>query len=300
MLKKIIRKAYNYYSNQDVQKVIESQNNNKENYFKNGQIPWSEGYVTHKEESIITSISSAAILEKFSKKTIPTNYGYRLDERIVEYPWIFANLKNDESIFLDAGSTFNFGYLLENELIEKKDKYIYTFYPEDKSFNHKRISYIYGDLRDLPFRNNFFEEIVCQSTIEHIDMDNSMYGYDLKSTLEHDKNKSYEYLKVIDELLRVLKTNGQLLLTFPYGKFENHGFFQQFDDEMVNRITDKMKDLGSFELTFFKYLPHGWIVASQEECNEAESYNPHTQIGKKDDFAAHSRAICCVKFIQIK
>lgn len=300
MLKKIINKVYSYYLSQEARKRIENQNNSKENFFKNGQIPWSEGYVAHKEESIIKSISSVAILEKFSKKTVPTNYGYRLDERIVEYPWIFTNLLKEKTIFLDAGSTFNFDYLLNNEIVENKEKYIYTFYPEYKSYNHKKISYVYGDLRDLPFRNNFFEEIVCQSTIEHIDMDNSMYGYDLKSTLELVTNKSYEYLKVIDELLRVLKTNGQLLLTFPYGKFENHGFFQQFDDEMVSRITDKMKDLGSYELFFFKYLPDGWIVASQEKCNNSESFNPHTQIGKKDDFAAHSRAICCVKFIQTK
>lgn len=279
-------------------KVKELQNNSKLKFFKNGQIPWSEGYNNYKEESIKNNISNVTILEEFTKKKVPTNYGYRLDERIVEYPWILANLKKGKTIFLDAGSTFNFGYLLNNELIQNKEKFIYTFYPEDKSYNHKRISYVYGDLRDLPFRDNFFEEIVCQSTIEHIDMDNSMYGYDLKSTLELVSNKSYEYVKVIKELLRVLKSDGQLLLTFPYGKFENHGFFQQFDDEMVAIITDLMKNSGKYELFFFKYLPDGWIFANQEECNDSESFNPHTQIGKKDDFAAHSRAICCVKFIQ--
>lgn len=300
MFKKIIGKAYSYFLKKEAQAKLQKQKQVANTFFKNGQIPWSEGYVAHKEDSIHKSISDVTILEKFSKKKIPLNYGYRLDERIVEYPWIFANLKKSKTVFLDAGSTFNFDYLLNNELIENKDKYIYTFYPEDKSYNHKRISYVYGDLRDLPFKDDFFEEIVCQSTVEHIDMDNSMYGYDLQSTLDAVTNKSYEYLKVIDELLRVLKTNGQLLLTFPYGKFENHGFFQQFDDEMVARITDKMTDLGSYELTFFKYLPEGWIVASQEECNDSESFNPHTQIGKKDDFAAHSRAICCVKFIQAK
>jgi SAM-dependent methyltransferase len=300
MLKTIIKKVYNYYLKQDTQKILKNQNKSKANFFINGQIPWSEGYVLHKEESIFKNISDIAILDKFLKKAIPKNYGFRLDERIVEYPWIFANLRKGKTIFLDAGSTFNFDYLLTNELIENKEKYIYTFYPEDKSYNRKKISYVYGDLRDLPFRNNFFEEIVCQSTIEHIDMDNSIYGYDLKSTLEFVTNKSYEYLRVVEELIRVLKTNGQLLLTFPYGKFENHGFFQQLDREMVVKITDKMKDLGNYELTFFKYLPDGWIISSQEECNDSESFNPHTQIGKKDDFAAHSRAICCVKFIKKK
>jgi len=300
MFKKVIVKAYSYFLKKEAETKLRKQKKVTDIFFKNGQIPWSEGYVHHKEESIIKSVSDASILDGFSKKKISANYGYRLDERIVEYPWLFANLKKDKTIFLDAGSTFNFDYLLNNKLIENKVKYIYTFYPEDKSYNHKRISYVYGDLRDLPFKNDFFEEIVCQSTIEHIDMDNSMYGYDLKSTLDVITNKSYEYLKVIDELLRVLKINGQLLLTFPYGKFENHGFFQQFDDEMVVRITDEMKDLGSIDLTFFKYLPDGWVVTSQEECNDAESFNPHTQIGKKDDFAAHSRAICCIKFIKTK
>ena len=127
-----------------------------------------------------------------------------------------------------------------------------------------------------------------------------MYGYDLKSTFELVVSKNYEYLKVIEELLRVLKEDGQLLLTFPYGKFENHGFFQQFDSEMLGKITDMLKSIGSYELTFFKYLPEGWSSASQAECNDSESFNPHTQRGMKDDFAAHSRAICCVKFIQTK
>jgi hypothetical protein len=297
MLNKIIKKLYHYYLRYLKRKFKKHQKNSVSNFIKNGQIPWSEGYLIHKEESIITSINNEAILYDFLMKKIPVNYGYRLDERIVEYPWIFANLKKDKTTLLDAGSTLNFKYLIDSKLIQEKDTYIYTYFPENKSYNDRRISYVYGDLRDLPFRDGFFEEIVCHSTIEHIDMDNSIYGYDLKSTLDFVTNKSYEYLKVIDELLRVLKSNGQILLTFPFGKFENHGFFQQFDNEMVERITERMKHLGNFELTFFKYLPNGWVVASQDECAESESFNPHTNKGKKDDFAAHSRSICCIKFI---
>lgn len=298
MLKKIINKLYKLFLERDLKKRIALQKEIKKIYFENGQVPWSKGYIVHKEESIINSISNELLLSEFSNKRIPEKFGFRLDERIVEYSWIFSNLKKDNSIFLDAGSTFNFDYLLDHKLISQKEKYIYTFYPEEKSYNEKKISYVYGDLRNLPFKNNFFEEIVCQSTIEHIDMDNSMYGYDLKSTLDVVTNKSYEYLKVIEELLRVLKPSGQLLLTFPYGKFENHGFFQQFDKEMVNKIIEKMDLSGKYDLVFFKYLPDGWIITNQESCADSESFNPHTQIGKKDDFAAHSRAICCLKFIK--
>lgn len=298
MLKKIIKKVYSYYLKQDALKVKDYQNNIKESFFKNGQIPWSEGYANHKEESISESISNDTILDHFSKKKIPANYGYRLDERIVEYPWIFANLKKEKTVFLDAGSTFNFDYLLNNELIENKDKFIYTFYPEDKNYNHKKISYVYGDLRDLPFRDDFFEEIVCQSTIEHIDMDNSIYGYDLKSTVDIFSNKSYEYLKVIEELLRVLKANGQLLLTFPFGKFENHGFFQQFDDEMFQKLFDLLQGEGDVNVDFFKYEKEGWRFAERDELSQVESYNPHTKKGELGDGAAHCRSIASIKFIK--
>jgi SAM-dependent methyltransferase len=296
MLKKIIREVSLFLKKREIEKRKIRGEKNKIKFFESGQIPWSVGYVAHKEESIFNNISNESLLVEISNKSLPVNFGYRLDERVVEYPWIFSQLEKETSIFLDAGSTFNFDYLLDHPLISTKEKYIYTFYPEDKSYNDKKVSYVYGDLRELPFKDGFFEEIVCQSTIEHIDMDNSMYGYDLKSTLDEVKLKSYEYLKVIEELLRVLKPNGQLLLTFPYGKFENHGFFQQFDNEMVGKITDKMELIGNCDSTFFKYLPDGWVMASQEDCNDSESFNPHTQIGKKDDFAAHSRAICCLKF----
>jgi hypothetical protein len=123
-----------------------------------------------------------------------------------------------------------------------------------------------------------------------------MYGYELGSP-ETD-SKSYEYLKVISELVRVLKSKGILLLTFPYGIFENHGFFQQFDEEMLRRITIDLGNKGDTEKYFFKYLKDGWVVCSQTDCNESKSYNPHTGIGKGTDGAAHSRSICCIKFIK--
>lgn len=268
-----------------------------QNYHVNGRVPWSEGYAEYKNEEIKKSIDDQNILNTFYNKRVPENFGIGLDERIVEYSWIFANLKKGKTRFLDAGSTFNFQYLIEHPLIKQKELTIYTYYPEGSNFNENKISYNYGDLRDICYKDNIFEEIVCQSTIEHIDMDNSIYGYALKGT-ENIQNKSYEYLKVIIELLRVLKSKGQLLLTFPYGRFENHGFFQQLDYEMFSKIIDILQPNGEYESNFYKYVSHGWKYETQIECNDAESYNPHTGKGKNNDNAAHSRAICCIKFLK--
>jgi hypothetical protein len=204
-------------------------------------------------------------------------------------------LKESSKRLLDAGSTFNCEAILNLKELKNKELIIYTFHPESVSFNEKKVSYVYGDLRELPFKNGWFEDVVCQSTIEHIDMDNSMYGYDLAHSGE-TKAKSYEYIKVINELVRVLCSKGSLRITFPYGKFENHGFFQQFDSEMLGKITDILLNKGSYSLAFFRYFKDGWKIVSQAECDSSESYNPHTGIGKGDDGAAHCRGICCINF----
>ena len=267
-------------------------------YISDGFIPWSDGYWEYRWDYISKIIANESILKTFEKhEPLPLNYGKGLDDRSVEYPWVFSHLKKNSARFLDAGSTFNFPEIINHSTLEKKEKTITTFFPEKHNFSDKRISYVYADLRELPFRDCWFDEIVCQSTLEHIDMDNSMYGYEIKN-VGGEKQKSYEYMKVIHELLRILQKDGMLLMTFPYGKFENHGFFQQFDHEMVDRIIGYMNVNGKTEIKFLKYLSNGWAVSSQEDCEVAISYNPHTGIGKGEDGAAHSRAICCLKFIK--
>ncbi len=265
-------------------------------YKTTGRKPWSYGYTDTKWVDINHAINDNKTLTAFKENTIPSKFGIGYDERIVEYPWIFSHLKSSpKSSILDAGSTFNFKSIVEHALVKTKELTIYTYYPESDNFLNNRISYTFGDLRDLPFKANLYDEIVCQSTIEHVDMDNSIYGYDLPPNTEATQ-KSYEYIKVVEELVRVLKPGGQLLLTFPYGKFENHGFFQQFDEEMVNRITDLMNSKGISKKEFIIYSKDGWKFDKQENCNNSVSHNPHTGKNKGDDGAAHCRCVCFICF----
>jgi len=203
-----------------------------DSHLSGNKIPWSLGYHEYKWKNIEEGINNEQVLDGIRNNSLPVGYGKGIDERVVEYPWLMANLAAGKKSFLDAGSTFNFEEILKVPVIQEKDKYIYTFYPESNNYSKDRISYIYGDLRNLPFKNNFFQTVVCHSTLEHIDMDNSMYGYEL-GQIKDKSNKSYEYLKVIAELERVTENNGLILLTFPYGVFENHGFFQQFDKKWL-------------------------------------------------------------------
>lgn len=288
----LLRKSLNYFKKDisDEDKIAL--------FKKNGCIPWSNGYNEYKIKYIINSINSTAILDMFKNKKLESSFGLHLDERIVEYPWIFSHINKKNNLqVLDAGSTFNFKYILETYFSKSNKLTIATYAPEFINYNNLGISYIYTDLRETPFKDNLFDIIISQSTVEHIDMDNSIYGYDITHN-ENIEKKSFEYLGAIDEYLRILKNKGQLLITFPFGKFENHGFFQQFDEEMLQKILEILKIQGSYNLSFFKYTTNGWIFTTQEECKELVSYNPHTGKGKLDDGAAHCRSICCIEFIK--
>jgi len=293
----MVRKLISIYRKYQQNKAEKAKALVKDLYLKNGQIPWSQGYLSYRNEQIEKSIADINILQSFAKGIVPENFGYKLDERIVEYCWIFSQMPQEKVKLLDAGSTFNYEFILNHLDFGKVELSILTYAPESPNFNEKRISYIYADLREIPFRDEYFDVVLSQSTIEHIDMDNSIYGYQLQHH-ENQETKSYEYLKAVAEMLRVLKKGGKLLLTFPFGKFENHGFFQQFDEEMLDEILKYFEGKGTYTTNFFRYLPNGWIACEKEDCKEVESFNPHTGKGKGTDGAAHSRAICCINFVK--
>lgn len=267
-------------------------------YLQGGRIPWSQGYNEYKWQQIKAALNNADLLRLVSSPSakLPDGFGLGLDERIVEYPWIFSRLSPRPTRLLDAGSTFNFESILDANPIPSKELTIFTLAPERHSYPLRGISYVFGDLRRSPFRDGWFDEIVCQSTIEHVGMDNAIYGAFSETTETNDANR--EYLGAVNELVRVLKRGGRLLLTFPCGKFEQHGFFQQFDADMIRTVLDTLEFHGKATTNYVLYTSFGWTFASVEACAQAESHNPRTGKGKGSDGAAHSRAICCIDFIK--
>ncbi len=68
--------------------------------------PWSLGYFDYKFNFIIQSIKTGTF-HQYLQEGLPSKFGYRLDERVVEYPWIYHHLPNDPEILLDAGSSLH-------------------------------------------------------------------------------------------------------------------------------------------------------------------------------------------------
>ncbi|MBC6961616.1 class I SAM-dependent methyltransferase [Anaerolineae bacterium CFX9] len=260
-------------------------------YRQGGAKPWSAGYIAFRNQFIENTLKSRETLQIFaSGRPLPPNFGIRLDERVVEYPWVFSKLNEEGRHILDAGSVLNFDYILRRPELADKHLVIYTLSPE-RVFKNARISYVYGDLRDSILKSETFDTIVCISTLEHVGMDNTLlYSNDEN----YRENSPKDYLKVLKELRRLLKSNGQLLLTVPYGKYENHGWLQQFDRDLLQSAVDTFE--GMAQIHYYKYSLNGWQVSDQQSCDECAYYNIHATPEIQSDVAAAARAVACIQF----
>ena len=252
-----------------------------------GMKPWRLGYVPYKFTAIRRAIAQGVL----NDGVLPTGHGFRLDERVVEYPWFFSRLPSSEGNLLDAGSVLNYSFLLSQPALANKRVFISTLAPESDCYWSRAVSYVYEDLRDSCFRDNYFDWVVSLSTIEHIGLDNTMLYTQDETRRENDDDA---YLAAVKEFKRVLKPNGTLFLSMPYGQHRNHGWFQIFDAEMVDRIIKAFAP-AEYRESHFKYKADGWLVSDREQSSGATYFDIHTQKHYAADFAAASRAVVCLE-----
>ena len=229
------------------------------------------------------------MLERFcGSRKLPRAYGIGFDERVVEYPWALAQQPSGR--VLDAGSTLNHAHILDCFLPLASDLSIVTLAPEPAAFTERRVSYVYADLRDLPFRDGLFETIVSISTLEHVGMQNARYG-DFGSPVD-DPHTALR--QSIVELKRVLAPHGVLLVTVPYGVAQDYGWFRQFDHAAIVELVDMIRPR-SVDLAVYRYSRRGWQVSSLKEAADRHYHDVNACDGRGDDFAAAARGVVCLR-----
>ena len=260
-------------------------------YITSGYRPWSQGYDLFKEKYIYEVLSDSAMLERFALgQKLPKRFGHRLDERVVEYPWLVSRLPQETAWLLDAGSALNYLYVVELPVLREKKIVIYNLSP-GTVICRDSISYIYGDLRETILKGGSFDLIVCISTLEHVGMNNTM----LYSTDErYREQQRQDYLKVLQEFQRLLKPGGRFFLTVPYGRYEDHGWLQQFNHEMVRATIDAFGTSAATE-TYFRYTDEGWQLAEESSCRENSYFDIHSGTGYDSDYAAAARSVACLE-----
>jgi ubiquinone/menaquinone biosynthesis C-methylase UbiE len=144
------------------------------------------------------------------------------------------------------------------------------------------------------FHDESFDEIVCISTLEHIGMDNTML---YSSDANFEENRPADYLQAVQEFRRLLKPDGKLLVTVPYGRYENHGWLQQFDRGMVEAVLLSFDGTTS-AVTYYQYGTQGWQVSSPDECSNCTYFDIHHRTGYEPDYVAAARAVACIEMIK--
>ncbi len=238
----------------DAERVLE--------YLHGGRIPWSPGYTEYSRQELLETLANDACMAAFRRGgPLPAGYGRGLDERSVEYPWFLARMDRAPARRLDAGSTLNHDFLVCRPEFRACEWTFATLAPEAECHWTRGISYAFCDLRDLPFQDGRFDEVACLSTLEHVGMDNQLYG----STPAAPPDAAGDYLAALGELRRVLRPGGRLLLSVPFGRYENWGWFQQFDADMLDRVIERFEPAAADAICFC-YGAAGWRAVPRREC----------------------------------
>jgi SAM-dependent methyltransferase len=248
---------------------------------------WWSRYDEAKDQALADTLDSPGLLERFrSGRSLPRGFGFTLDERIVEIPWIVANLPPEGPV-LDAGSALNHQLFLERVMPRVESLTITTFTEEDA---HPELgpSYVTADLRELPFESGSFETIVCVSTLDHVGMDNSAYG----SAESRSEDPDRELALAVNELHRVLRPGGRLLVTVPYGRPEDHGWCRQFDEAGLRRIAEPFDET---EVRVYRHSRRGWNVSSPERASDATYRDPRRHEVLLEDCAFAASAVACLR-----
>ena len=181
---------------------------------------------------------------------------YNLAERLIEYPFVFSELKKHPAgKVLDVGCT-DYRNVLPF-ILASLGWEVYGIDIQDFGFKHPNFHFVRGDITNTHFSDNFFNCVYAISTLEHIGIKGS-FGIE-KSDTEADK-------KAMKEIARILEPNGICLLTLPYGKRRLERS-RRYDKLMLEEL------ISGWNIEHQAYCvldsERGWVIATGDMAEQA-------------------------------
>lgn len=158
-------------------------------------------------------------------------------ERFTEYFWVLKNLIKKGKL-LDIGCLES---IFPQEI--SKPNLIEVFGIDIRDYENPIFKFFKDDTRSMHFEDNYFDQITAISTIEHIGL--LTYG---NQTLDKEGD-----VKALKEIARVLKPEGSLLITLPYGTGETD-WYRSYNEKTLKIL------LQDFKLDEIKYFVDDELV----------------------------------------
>ncbi|MEM3440105.1 MAG: class I SAM-dependent methyltransferase [Candidatus Bathyarchaeia archaeon] len=202
-------------------------------------------------------------LDKLDILKAAYSYNPPSSERFTEYLWVLRNLIKRGRI-LDVGCTES---LLPQMLAEFPELEVYgiDIRPYENGINVRpKFKFFQEDALHTHFPNEFFDQILAISSIEHFGL--KWYGNE-KPDPEADK-------KAMKEMHRILKRNGSILVTVPFGVGEGR-FYRVYNKRTLE---DLFKGFRIEKCEFFVLKGHMWMKSDLENASKMDGSEKVTSI----------------------
>jgi SAM-dependent methyltransferase len=187
----------------------------------------------------------------------------RMDERVIEIPWVLSRYQGERRV-LDIGTSHAVPLYLRH-LTGLGIPELHGVDLSDRPVKGVQMSQ--ADVRQMPYANSSFDLVLCVSTLEHIGYDNTSYG------VNRAPERGGDYA-ALTEIRRVLKDDGRLLITVPFGRLQDYGWFRQYDlftwRELLRRT-----GLDATEQAFYGHSAGGWAQAEDPAALSSAGFREH-------------------------
>lgn len=205
---------------------------------------------------------------KSGKIQLPDNYGHGIHERVVEV--LFARLSfSDGDKILDVGHANAMPCHLEMIRDLGPSRHITGIDISQPTFEVMNIydESLTEDITRSTLPDNSFDLIWCISALEHFGMDNSVY-------LDKFRIDATADVAAAHEMMRLLKPGGKLLITVPYGRYEDNNWFRNYSAKEWALVLDAFRGRADIKQWYFCHEPgSGWHERLPESLANVSYYD---------------------------
>lgn len=221
-------------------------------------------------EKILGEVDRAFVLNRGNAGPLrlPERFGRNLPERVVEI--LYARLSYRPGLkILDVGcANAMTSHLRMIERLERPRHIAgIDISPPTSHVLRCYDEFIKESITTSNIADDTFELIWCISALEHFGMDNSTYTDQFVLSQNMDA-------QAIREMVRILTKGGRLLVTVPYGRYENHVWLKNYDCEHLDALLASVEQGTRIEKVFFHHTNGGgWQIVPQEELRYVGYYD---------------------------